>query len=497
MKPYIPPHPRQEPKYDMPVTAENVMSVFRDAADFFARRVLIGGCQELPAWVFFIDGLTSGGDISDFVVEPLMRCHPSTRDPDQALDWLAESVIYSCTGEIRTTMDRICSGLVNGFVIILPEGQCRALALEAKTGEKRGISEPSIENTVKGAKDAFVETVRTNTSLVRRHLRTPELRIQEQIVGRQTLTNVSILYISNLTNMELVESLKKRLESMDIDGLLSTNTLEEYLFGSSSMFPRLVYTERSDRFCHEIMGGRVGLLVDGMPLGFLLPATLSQIMKTPEDRSANYIVASCVRLLRYLALVVTLLLPGTYLAVRLYHSDMLPPLLLRAILESKEKVAAGTAFEVMSLLISFELLQEAGLRLPQNIGQTLGVIGGLVVGTAAVDASLISPAVLVMVSLAGIAGYTLPNQDFSNAVRVWRFVIAVLAWILGLYGVLLGCLALVAQLAGISTFGVNYLTPFGSGDAGRILRTVAVEPARSDIYRQPELRTVNKRSKGQ
>lgn len=480
----------------MPLTPENVQAVFRGAADFFARRIFIGGSRELPAWVFFIDGLTSGGDISDFVVEPLMKCRPKTTDPGEALDWLAGSVVYCCTGEIRTTMDQVCSALVNGFAIVLPEGQYRALALEAKTGEKRGISEPSVENTVKGSKDAFVETVRTNTSLVRRHLRTPELRIEEQIVGRQTLTNVSILYINNLTDPSLVDKLRKKLESIDIDGLLSTNTLEEYLFGTSTLFPRLVYTERTDRFCRELMGGRVGILVDGMPLGFLVPATLAQIMKTPEDRSANYIVASCVRILRYLALVVTLLLPGVYLAVRLYHSDMLPQVLLRAILESKEKVASGTAFEVISLLICFELLQEAGLRLPQNIGQTLGVIGGLVVGTAAVDASLISPAVLVMVSLAGIAGYTLPNQDFSNAVRVWRLVIVVLAWVLGLYGVLLGCLALVTELAAMETFGVSYLTPFGSGDMGRILRTVAVEPARSDIYRQPELRTVNKRSKG-
>lgn len=480
----------------MPVTPENVQAVFRDAADFFARRIYIGGSRELPAWVFFIDGLTSGGDISDFVVEPLMKCRPTTDDPGEALDWLAGSVVYCCTGEIRTTMDQICAGLVNGFAIVLPEGQHRALALEAKTGEKRGISEPSIENTVKGSKDAFVETVRTNTSLVRRHLRTPELRIEEQIVGRQTLTNVSILYINDLTDPSMVEKLRKKLESIDIDGLLSTNTLEEYLFGSSTLFPRLVYTERTDRFCRELMGGRVGILVDGMPLGFLVPATLAQIMKTPEDRSANYIVASCVRILRYLALVVTLLLPGVYLAVRLYHSDMLPPVLLQAILESKEQVASGTAFEVISLLICFELLQEAGLRLPQNIGQTLGVIGGLVVGTAAVDASLISPAVLVMVSLAGIAGYTLPNQDFSNAIRVWRLAIVVLAWVLGLYGVLLGCLALVTELAAMETFGVSYLTPFGSGDMGRILRTVAVEPARKDIYRQPELNTLNKRSKG-
>ncbi len=492
-KNYVPFHPRKEPKYDMDLSARAVKEIFRDAADFYSRQILCDG--EAAAEVFFIDGLVSGSEIAEYVIKPLMDTPTGGETADGLIDRLSRSEICAATGEEVRDMDGLCSKLVNGFVVIVVDGATRALAFEAKTGEKRGISPPNVENTVKGSKDAFVETIRTNTSLVRRHLRTPELRIKETVVGRRTLTNVSILYIEGITNEHMVSELEKRLDAMDVDGLLTVETLNEYLFERRSLFPRLMYTERTDRFCFELLEGRPGILVDGMPVGFILPATLPLIMKTAEDRAENHIAASCLRLLRYGALIVTLLLPGVYLAVRGFHSEMIPQVLLDSILESKEKVAAGTAFEVISLLLCFELLQEAGLRMPQNIGQTIGVIGGLVVGTAAVDANIVSPVVLVMVSLAGVAGYTLPNQDFSNAVRVWRFLMVLAAWGFGLFGVQVACLLLLVSLSSIESLNVPFLSPLTTAEPDSIIENIAVKPAKEKKFREKALQTRDKRSK--
>ncbi len=281
--------------------------------------------------------------------------------------------------------------LVNGFCVVLFPG-VGAVAYEAKTPEKRSLSAPEVENTVKGAKDAFVETVRSNTSLVRRHLRAPELRLREIIVGRRSLTNVTVAWLDGVTNMEYVERIQERLKSIDIDGLISPSAVEEYVTGSrKTAFPMLQYTERPDRFCQGLLDGRVGLLVDGLPLGYLAPVDLMYLMESPEDRGRDYIGSSAVRILRYLALFISLLLPGFYIAVATFHQALIPLPLLRSIIESKQSVPFSTMSEVLAFLIAFELLQESGIHLPQAIGQSVSVIGGIVVGTAAVDAGLISP----------------------------------------------------------------------------------------------------------
>ena len=426
-------------------------------------------CGEFILYAYAIDGLTAGGDTSDFVIKPIVQ--QLTGETIRELYSRAlRGSIYNSVADPCEDLETVALKLVNGFCVILFPG-VGAIAFEVKTGVNRGPSAPQVENTVKGPKDAFVENVRINTGLVRRHLRSPDLRLYETQVGRKSLTNVSVIWLSGITDPKLVRRMKTRLEQIDIEGMISPASVEEYVTGSrATAFPLLQYTERTDRFCQGILDGKIGLLVDGLPLGYLAPVDVGGLMESPEDRSVDFVSASCIRVLRYAALLLSLFLPGVFIAMATFHHEMIPLLLLRAIIESKQAVPFSTAVEVFGLLIAFELLQESGIHLPQAIGQSVSIIGGIVVGTAAVEAKLISPAALIVVSVAGVCGFAQPNRSFAEAIRIWRFVIAGLGAAGGVFGVTVGGLLLLIHLSGLTSLDEPYLAPFSGGSTPHILR---------------------------
>lgn len=492
---HIPPHPRREPRIPLPLTLESVQGYFSDCADFSTRTVRRAGETDRPVTLCYLAGMVKMERVSDYILRPLALDKSLSGPLHAAFARMGEGALYNLICVHRTAMDQAAADLVGGWCLLFCPEEEGCLSLMVATEDKRSVGPPAGETVLKGGRDGFVESLRTNTSLVRRHLKAPELKIKEQIVGRQSLTQVDVLYLDGIADPETVERLEARLAAIDIDAALTAGSLEEYLTDEThTAFPLIQYTERPDRFCGGLAEGRVGLLADGLPLGYLVPGTVSSFFRAGQDRANNWMVATLLTLLRYFCVLVTLLLPALYVATATFHQEMIPTRLALSIIAAKRDVPFHTAFEVIIMLLAFEILQEAGLRLPQSIGQTVSIIGGLVVGQAAVEARIVSPAVLIAVAIAGIAGYTAPSQEMAGALRLWRLFLTVCASLAGLFGVVAGLGALVGHLARLESFGVPYLTPFAGGaGVGGAARAVVRPPLPWEKLRPRWLRTPNRR----
>ena len=477
---------------DAAVSVAALEEVYRDCYDFESREVHIGGDVRRKARLCFIDGLVSGSDVAEQVIKPLTdpERFGAVTDAKSVIAMLLGGSVYVYTAKSRTKLGELAEDLLNGFCALIFDAERTAVTFEVKSQQRRSVEAPKEEKVVKGAKDAFVETMKVNTTLVRRKLRNAHLKIRQYKLGSRADTAAALIYIEGFTNEGIVAEAERRLSGIRTEGALTSSVIEENIVDNPrSPFPQVISTERTDKFCMNLLEGRVGILVDGLPLGFLAPGTFSQFMKVPEDHSGHFIVASALTLLRYLAVFLTLLAPAFYVAVAMYHQEMIPTRLMQSMIEARSSVPFPTAVEVILMLLAFELLQEAGIRLPSPIGETVSIIGALIVGQSAVEASVVSPVVVVVIALAGIAGYTMPNQDMGSALRLCRFFLVLAAIGFGMFGVALGCALLLYHLSGLESFGVPYMTPFAGSEGRHLSRALLRHSMTEKKDGGPELKT--------
>ncbi|CRK83271.1 spore germination protein KA [Neobacillus massiliamazoniensis] len=438
---------------DLDENLDVLRSMYQDCFDVVFKTFLIGG--QTNAVLVYIDGLSNIMEIDAHVLTPLM-----SEGKDHSLfKLLKEKIHISKTKEVKTFVECIENISIGNPVLLVDKEEC-GIVLGLPKFEKRSIEEPSAESVVRGPREGFVETIAINTSLLRRKIKSPELKMKPMKIGRYTETLVVIAYIKGLADQTLIEEVDNRLRRIEIDSILESGYIEELIEDNPrSPFPQLVSTERPDAAAGSLMEGRVVILVDGTPFVLIAPVTFFSLLQSPEDYYQHYLISSTIRLLRFVFMVFSLVLPSLYVAILTYHHEMVPTTLLISIFASRESVPFPALVEALMMEISFEALREAGVRLPKQVGAAISIVGALVIGQAAVQAGLVSAPMVIVVAITGIASFMVPHYTQGIALRMLRFPIMLLAGSLGLLGIMLGVITIVIHLCTLRSLGVPYLSP--------------------------------------
>lgn len=363
--------------------------------------------------------------------------------------------------EPLATLEDGMRAMLAGNLILLVDGYEKILKIGSKGYPARPVSNAESEKVLRGSNEGFCESVKINTALVRKRVRSTGLKVEEFFMGERSDTVINILYMEKIAYPEVVEELKHRLERYEIDGILDSGVLEQLAEKSwLSPFPQFQTTERPDLAAMELLDGRVAVLSDNSPVALILPATLNDFMSVSEDRYNRFEIASFQRLVRYSAMVLALMMSGIYLAVIGFHTRILPTNLLLSFAEARRGVPFPSLVEVLFMELAFELIREAGLRMPGPLSGTIGIVGGLIIGDAAVSANLVSPMAVVVVALSALSSFAIPNQEFASAFRVVKYGFILLGGLLGMFGIVTGCYLLLGHLAELTSFRIPYLMPF-------------------------------------
>lgn len=432
--------------------------------DIIIRDFVIQLDRPIKAFALFIEGISDRTSVNRDVLKPLMiltgfKEHVNTID---LADYLKKHVIYGNQVDVHEKFKDILAKVNYGSTAVFIDGSPRCLVVETKGWDRRSIGKPETEQVIRGPHEAFNETLRSNTGLLRKAIRNPHLITEIMKIGVRNQTDVAIMYLDNLANPSLVQEVKRRLESISIDYASESGVLEQLIEDQPFMpIPQVLSTERPDRAISFIMDGKVAILLDGNPNVLIVPATLFSLLHSPEDYYLRLPYSNLVRFLRVVAVFIALLTPSFYVGVILFHQEMIPTDLILAIAAGRETVPFPTIVEVFFMEFAFEMIREAGVRVPGVIGNTLGIVGALILGQAAVQAGIVSPILIIVVALTGLASFAIPNYSMSFAFRGVRFIFTFLAALFGFIGITAGLFVLLTSITSIKSFGVPLLAPIG------------------------------------
>jgi spore germination protein KA len=430
---------------------------------FFAKddaikfRIITSKDSRLRCGIVFTDGLSDRNIISENVIKPIANAtYDDSLTNDELCNYLENNIILCDETEKTIDVNVIISSIMYGNTALFIDGVWGVLILSTKGGPTREISSPPSENVVRGPREGFTESIIANINLIRKRIQDPNLKIEFKEIGRRTKTKICIAYIQDIAQDKIVNEVKKRLEVIDIDGVLESGYIEEFIRDEHlSPFRTIGSTERPDVAAGKLLEGRVIIICDGTPFVLSLPYLFIESFQASEDYYNNYIFSSLNRLLRILCFILTTSTPAIYVSLVSFHQEMIPTNLFMSIATSREGVPFPTVLETILMLLTFEILREAGVRLPQQIGQAISIVGALVLGEAAVSARFISAPIVIVVALTGISGFAIPAMLESIVVLRFAFVIA--SYILGLYGYIFTVICLFTYLMSMKSFGVNYM----------------------------------------
>lgn len=400
--------------------------------------------------ILFLDSMVNKEQIQSFVIGPMLTA--KTGKIDHVVE-VTELKSFSVVSEIG-------SKLLEGCCAILMENQVMAWAVSVAESTSRSIEMPVNERSIKSSHDGFVESIGINLLLLRRRVKSPQMKVKTYTLGRLSNTKINMVYLTNLANREIIEEVERRLSSIDVDQLISSGEIEEFIEDNPySPFPQMLYTERPDRAVSYLTEGKVLILVDGDPRVLIMPITFFAFYQSPDDYNSRWLIGTFFRLIRFLSFIISISLPAIYVAVVSYHSEVLPIGILYSVRISLENVPFHPFVEAFAMQIVLELLKEASIRLPTPIAQTIGIVGALVIGTAVVEASFVSNIMVVVIGLTAIASFVAPVNEIGTSARLLGFPVMVAAAVLGFFGIAIVMMVIVMHLCKLETFGTPYLAP--------------------------------------
>lgn len=457
-----------------------INKILENNFDLVARNITLGKKSCRAAAIFYIDNLIDSAHIDNDIIRPLIvDAYSSGFDSaDLIIDQLNCGNLIT-RGQIKTcnNMKVFMDGLLSGDACLLISGTETAFVISVKGNEIRSISQAQIEPVIRGPKDSFVETLGVNIGLIRARIPNPNLSFEAVEIGTQTHTKVCISYLRGVCPSSRIAEVRSRIKGINIDGILESGYLEEFIQDNPfSIFPQIRNTERPDVVSAALLEGRVAIITDNTPIVLIAPGEFFSLLQSAEDYYNRYIFSTFIRILRFLALLIAAFLPAFYIAVTNYHREMVPTELLMSIASARTGVPFPTVIEALVMNFAFELLYEAGVRLPKNLGQTISIVGALIIGQAAVQAKIVSPLMVIIISLTGIATFCIPQYNVVLPIRIIRFIFMILASTLGLFGMMIGILYLLLHLSSLRSFGVAYLAPLSPLDIGGTKDTVIRSP---------------------
>jgi spore germination protein KA len=366
-----------------------------------------------------------------------------------------------CAGDVKTveTLSEVASGCLSGNTELLLDGCTAGLDISTKGWDKRSVTETQSETVVRGPREGFTENLRTNTALIRRKIRNTRLRVDHLTLGRKTQTDVCLMYLSGVAGPQVVKEVKSRISALDVDAILESGYIEEYIEDAPfSPFATIGYSEKPDVIASRILEGRVAVVVDGTPFVLTAPMLFIESFQTAEDYYARPIYATFIRLMRFVAYTIAVFLPAVYVSLTAFHQELLPTTLLFTVAKARQGTPFPAFVEALIMIFAFEILREAGIRLPRPIGQAISIVGALIMGDAAVNAGLVGAPMVITIAITAVASFLVPNQN--DSISIMRLIMLTMAASLGWYGVSMGFLGMLVHLATLTSFGVPYFDGF-------------------------------------
>ncbi|MFY2307134.1 spore germination protein [Lysinibacillus fusiformis] len=440
-----------------------VKTTLGNSADLLIRIIQIGPENSINAGLIYTDGMVDTIALQNLIDSLINKIRPidleSCLEADIVTSIRKNSITVGNVEEV-IDFDKLITNILSGHAALIIENESKAITVDISKYEKRSVEEPQSSTLIKGPRDGFTETLGTNTSLLRRRIRSSNFWLESKEIGTVTKTKIIIAYIKGIANEEVIREVHQRLDKINIDAILETGYIEELIQDETyTPFPTIYSTERPDAVTGKLLEGRVAILVDGSPFVIVVPSLMVEFFQASEDYYQRADFATLIRLLRFFCFLIALLVPSLYVAILTYHQEMLPTKLLVSMAAQREGVPFPAFFEALIMEITFEILREAGVRMPRAVGQAMSIVGALVLGQAAVQAGIVSNAMVIVVSLTAIANFCFPSINLSASVRIVRFGMMCLGATFGLIGVLFGVILLCIHLCTLRSFGIPYTSP--------------------------------------